>query len=188
MAEDVSTVDEPYFKRSNVMKRSESSTTEGFGLVYLDNINGNVDTIRLIIPNQKTINQNTEAKNAAMDKRFLNISNKVGDEKEQSVAVTHKGKCKSIASDNDFYKARKNMAAEESEEKMMVEAKKHFGKKCFTTSQIRSLSALFLNVETKYDFLVEAYPHVSDPENFGTLEKELANNDIKNRFKKLIEN
>ena len=43
------------FKPSIITKRSESSTTEGFGLVFIDDIgNGINDTIRLLIPNPKT--------------------------------------------------------------------------------------------------------------------------------------
>lgn len=80
------------------------------------------------------------------------------------------------------------MAAEDSEEKMIEEAKKQFIKRCYTTEQIRSLSALFLQVENKYDFFVEAYNHVADPEQFVTMEKELASNEMKSRFKKLMEN
>ena len=42
-----------YYKRSVITKRSESSTTEGFGLVYIDHQDAGVDTIRLLIPNPK---------------------------------------------------------------------------------------------------------------------------------------
>jgi hypothetical protein len=41
------------FIRSVVLRKSESSTTEGFGLVFIDNQNGAIDTIRLLIPNQR---------------------------------------------------------------------------------------------------------------------------------------
>ncbi|HEY1115236.1 MAG TPA: hypothetical protein VGE66_16810, partial [Chitinophagaceae bacterium] len=41
------------YKRSTISKRSESSTTEGFGLVFLDQHTDGVDTIRLLIPNPK---------------------------------------------------------------------------------------------------------------------------------------
>jgi hypothetical protein len=44
-----------YYKRSVITKRSESSTTEGFGLVYLDHLDAGVDTIRLLIPNPKKL-------------------------------------------------------------------------------------------------------------------------------------
>ncbi|RYY84679.1 MAG: hypothetical protein EOO15_18845, partial [Chitinophagaceae bacterium] len=43
------------FHRSQVTRRSESSTTEGFGLVFIDNQEGSNDTIRLLIPNPKYV-------------------------------------------------------------------------------------------------------------------------------------
>ena len=44
------------FKPTVVTKRAESSTTEGFGLVFIDDLgNGANDTIRLLIPNPKPV-------------------------------------------------------------------------------------------------------------------------------------
>lgn len=41
------------FRRSQVTRRSESSTTDGFGLVFIDQEDGSSDTIRLLIPNPR---------------------------------------------------------------------------------------------------------------------------------------
>ncbi len=50
----ITTTDE--YKRSVVTRRSESSTTEGFGLVFTDDSGGgNIDTIRLVIPNPRPV-------------------------------------------------------------------------------------------------------------------------------------
>ncbi|RYY66097.1 MAG: hypothetical protein EOO12_05200 [Chitinophagaceae bacterium] len=46
--------EEPYH-RSLVTRRSESSTTEGFGLVFIDRLGESSDTIRLLIPNPKEV-------------------------------------------------------------------------------------------------------------------------------------
>ncbi|RYY38829.1 MAG: hypothetical protein EOO08_13540 [Chitinophagaceae bacterium] len=43
------------YRRSQVTRRSESSTTEGFGLVFVDNLGEQNDTIRLLIPNPKFV-------------------------------------------------------------------------------------------------------------------------------------
>ena len=51
---ETSTIEEDY-KRSVVTKRSESSTSEGFGLVFIDTYKGVNDTIQLIIPNPKIV-------------------------------------------------------------------------------------------------------------------------------------
>jgi hypothetical protein len=47
-------VEQPY-ARTQVTRRSESSTTEGFGLVFIDNLGSASDTIRLLIPNPKFV-------------------------------------------------------------------------------------------------------------------------------------
>jgi hypothetical protein len=47
-----STLEEPIpYKRSTVLRRSESSTSEGFGLTFVDQYDGGSDTVRLLIPN-----------------------------------------------------------------------------------------------------------------------------------------
>ncbi len=65
---------EPAYKKSVVTKRSESSTTEGFGLVFLDTWpDGSVDTIRILIPEPKAFSGHLEEQKRE-EKKFLNIS------------------------------------------------------------------------------------------------------------------
>ena len=63
------------YKRSVITKKAESSTTDGFGLVFIDdNFNGVKDTIRLIIPNPKAIVSAAAAREAPKEeKKFLEI-------------------------------------------------------------------------------------------------------------------
>src|SRR5215207_9236226 len=49
------------YKRSEIKKLSESSTTEGFGLVYHDRHEGSTDTIRLLIPNPSVAFQQVDS-------------------------------------------------------------------------------------------------------------------------------
>jgi hypothetical protein len=63
----------PAYKPSVVTRRSESSTSEGFGLVFLDDSNGTVDTIRILIPNQNAWSRNDPA-DVPATKKFLEIS------------------------------------------------------------------------------------------------------------------
>jgi len=61
------------YQKSVVTKKSESSTTEGFGLVFVDGLgDGTSDTIRLLIPNSKpgVVAVTEEVKE---DKKFLDI-------------------------------------------------------------------------------------------------------------------
>ena len=59
------------------------------------------------------------------------------------------------------------MAAETNDDGMVNEAKKYFKTKCFTVSQVKNLSALFLNDAGKYKFFDTAYTYVADIENFA---------------------
>lgn len=95
--------------------------------------------------------------------------------------------CKKVASDDDFMKLRKKMAAEEDTDKMIEAAKKTFKKSCFTTEQVRNLSFLFLNDDGKYKFLDASYPYVSDSGNFKDLQSVLTNSYFINRFKAMIQ-
>lgn len=65
--------EEVVYKRSIVTRRAESSTSEGFGLVFTDNVDGVIDTIRLVIPNPKTIFQTGAEEVVKEDKRFLEM-------------------------------------------------------------------------------------------------------------------
>ena len=94
--------------------------------------------------------------------------------------------CRSLATEDDFLKLRKKMAAQKSEENMVVIAKKAFVLKCYTTEQVRNLSALFLKDEGCYNFFDAAYPHVSDTQNYPTLINRLTDSYYINRFKAMI--
>ncbi len=106
-------VQEPEYRKSVVSKKSESSTSEGFGLVFIDDYgNGKKDTIRIVIPNPpKALAEIIEP--AKDDKRFLDLSS--NDTIKQSEAETKpvkaeapaqkqvtKTNCSGVANDNDF--------------------------------------------------------------------------------------
>ncbi len=96
--------------------------------------------------------------------------------------------CKSFATNDDFLKLRKKMAAVDIPEDMISIAKKIFKSKCFTAEQVKNLSVLFLKDSVKYDFFDAVYPFVSDPQNFETLESQLADSYYIKRFKVMIKN
>lgn len=146
------------YKKSIVIKKSESSTTEGFGLTFIDQYaDGANDTIRIIIPNQNTLSE-----------------------------ALVKNNCSTIASENDFLKLRKKMAGQKTEEFMINEAKKEFNAKCFTIEQIKNLGTLFLNEAAKFQFYEAAYPYSSDKNNFTVLQAELKDPYFIHRFKNLL--
>jgi len=174
------------YKKSTVKLKSESSTTTGIGLVFLDVLSDQVtDTIRILIPpdTKKTaaIQQKEE------EKRFLDIPSVDSVEKGTAKTVTTKSNnCKEVALEDDFFKLRKKMAAESNDDGMITEAKKLFKAKCFSTLQVKNLSTLFLTDESKYKFFDIAYQHISDSENFSSLQSELKDEYYITRFKAML--
>ena len=181
---------DPY-KPSVVARRSESSTTEGFGLTFTDSYpEGHTDTIRILIPHPRPVVPVKEEPRE--EKKFLEqvstepapVKNEPGTVTPQAAAP--RNHCPAVADENDFLRIRKRMAAETSDDNMIAEAKKLFKTRCFTTVQIRNLGALFLNDAGKYNFFDAAYPYVSDTENFPGLEAELKDTYYINRFKAML--
>lgn len=189
---------------SKVKRWSESSTSEGFGLVFIDDFsNGMQDTIRLLIPNPKKmevpVSTNKEPKE---EKRFIEIENKDEKNKEENKLAEVKpvvekaasskqsssNNCTEVADETDFLKLRRQMAAKESDDAMISEANNYFKTKCFTSGQIKNLSALFLNDENKYKFFDAAYNHVSDVDKFAALQNEIKDEYYINRFRAMLRN
>lgn len=94
--------------------------------------------------------------------------------------------CKAFATNEDFLKLRKKMAAENDMDNMLKTARKYFRSKCFSTEQIKDLSYLFLTNEGKYKFFDAAYPFTSDSDQYEMLESQLTDAYYLNRFKALI--
>lgn len=188
---------QPY-KPSVVTRRSESSTSEGFGLVFLDVMEDAVDTIRILIPNQNLTFHKEAVQDDTDSRAFLNISTTDVAQTDTTVAAANaklrvaeakrKKGCTEAASEKELFRLRKNMAAGESEEAMIDEAKKAFKKTCFSTEQIKYLGSLFLTTGGKYQFFDAAYDYVSNQEQYGTLQTELHDAYYVNRFKALIAN
>jgi hypothetical protein len=103
------------------------------------------------------------------------------------VGIT-KTNCTQSATEDDFFKLRKKMAAESNDDNMINEAEKIFKGKCFSTQQIKNLGALFLTDQGKYKFFDAAYLYVNDPENFNSLQSELKEEYFINRFKAMLRN
>ena len=176
------------YKRSVVKLKSESSTTAGIGLVFLDILSDQItDTIKVLI--QPDIKKTIPVQSNQEEKKFLDIPpvDSVAVEKEATQkAPVKSNNCKTVAVEDDFFKLRKKMAGENNDDAMISEAKKTFKTKCFSTTQVRNLSALFLTDESKYKFFDAAYQYVSDLENFSTLQTALKDEYFINRFKAMI--
>ena len=189
------------YKSTVVKKKSESSTTEGFGLVFIDDFgNGINDTIRLLIPNPKSV-VTFMKEEPKEEKKFIDILPDTVKKKEETVTEVKSvmsensdekkilnNNCTSIADESDFFKLRKNMAAVDGDDNMIAEAKNYFKTKCFTTDQVKNLGLLFLNDVGKYNFFDLAYPYVSDSDKYRVLQSELKDPYYVNRFKAMLRN
>ena len=183
------------YKPSVVTRRSESSTTEGFGIVYHDVNEGKTDTIRILIPTSKNnLSEDLAVDSQVPEKKvdttaIINQNEtaaKATEENNNKPVENPPTNCKSIASDKDFMKLRKNMAAKENDEAMIDEAKKSFKNKCFSVEQVRYLSTLFLTSAAKYQFFDVAYEHVTNKKEFSALQSELKDEYYLKRFKALV--
>ncbi|NTS41157.1 DUF4476 domain-containing protein [Flavisolibacter sp. BT320] len=207
--EPVVTLNETNFKRSLVTRYAESSTTEGFGIVYVDKQEEKMDTIRILIPPSKvklddgaqtaslsqieknTISTPTEAKQLEVKSPEEKPENKPVQEEKAAVTQTAvappiASSCKEVASDKDFMKLRSKMASRQTDESMIDEAKKVYRSKCFNVEQLRYLSSLFLTSAAKYQFFDASYNYVSDKQNFASLKAEIRDEYYLNRFKALV--
>jgi hypothetical protein len=183
------------YKPSVVTRHSESSTTEGFGVVYFDKSDESIDTIRVLIPAVKTKLEtettpsvDVQAKenvDSLAETAKAEIDSKAK-ETQPAGSIENKSLCKNTATDKDFLKLRKRMAAGDTDEEMIDEAKKDFKNKCYSVEQIRYLSTLFLTSAAKYQFFDAAYEHVSDKNNFPSLGAEIKDDYYARRFKALV--
>jgi hypothetical protein len=186
------------YKPSVVSRYSESSTTEGFGVIYFDKNETLTDTIRILIPAPRVklvadtetasgtdaIAKSAEINSGPETKKVE--SNNTASENTTVAASTNSTNCKNIASDKDFLKLRRKMAAKENNDAMLDEARKEFRTKCYSVEQVRNLSSLFLTSASKYQFFDIAYYNVSDKSNFVSLGTEIKDEHYTRRFKALI--
>jgi len=182
--EEIKTVTLQEYKKSVVVKKSESSTTDGFGLTFVDQYdNGQRDTIHIVIPKPVALTKDP-GQLRQDEKQFLDITTET---KEVKAPVAKNiNSCTSTASESDFIRLRKRMAAQMTEEAMINEAKRGFKTKCFTTEQIKHLGSLFRNEPARFQFFEAAYPYSKDRENFAVLQDELKENYFIYRFKNLL--
>lgn len=174
------------YKKSVVVKKSESSTTEGFGITFVDEYtDGQKDTIQIIIPNQSSILAKMDDQ-PEDESRFIDVKELPRQDKLSRTKNIANNNCSSVASENDFLKLRKKMVGQKTDDSMINEAEKVFKAKCFTIEQVKNLGNLFLNEAGKFQFYEAAYPHSSDRDNFTVLQAEFKDNYFIHRFKNLV--
>ena len=184
----------------------------GRSIIYIDKTGGANDTVTIFIPAEKPVKtavlkepvadrepavpqqeiasvKETAPVTSAKDKRFLDIDLENPNTKNTATnTLSFNSDCKANASDDDFLKIRKKMAAETTDEGMVDAAKKFFKVKCYSVEQVKNLSLLFLSDAGKYSFFDASYAHIYDTQNFASLESQLKEEYFINRFKAMIRN
>jgi hypothetical protein len=74
------------------------------------------------------------------------------------------------ATEEDFFKTRKKIIAEDNDDDRIVVALKQFKLKCYSVLQIKNLAIIFLTDEGKYKLVDAAYPYTHESEVYSTLE------------------
>ena len=183
---EVETISKQQYKKSVVVKKSESSTSDGFGLTFIDQYpGGQKDTIEIIIPNPVSTLNNANNQLAEAKKNTAN-NEPPKEVKLPDVKVLAKNDCSSNASESDFIKLRKKMAGQKTDESMINEAKRGFKAKCYTIEQIKNLGYLFLNEAAKFQFYEAAYPYSNEKNNFKKLQSEFKDTYFIHRFNNLV--
>ena len=188
--------------KSKITKISELKGGEAIYLTYVDELENQNDTINILIPDNKIQPAKVAKSNDQKELKFLEIpSQKAKDtipvntqpQVEESVTPSKNqisnvifSRCTTSASNNDFLKLRKKMAAAPDSDGMVTEAKKSFKVMCYTTEQIKNLAYLFLTDQARYQFFDASYPYVSDTSNFTSLSIMLADAYYITRFKAML--
>ncbi|MCF3109468.1 DUF4476 domain-containing protein [Niabella sp. CC-SYL272] len=186
-----------------VVKLSQHSSGTGTVVVYEDRTGEKAEQIEITIPPsaevpeekapEAAIKETTDqpASAAKSDQQFAvkekpSIPQEPETRRKKEAPQTVSGNCKSVATEGDFLKLRRDMAGKENDDQMIEEARRAFKNKCYSTAQVKYISSMFLSNAGKYNFFEAARAHVSDPENFSALQSEIKDSFYKEKFNSLI--
>lgn len=167
---------------------SNPTTDKKFLDIELENPNNRNESLKADETSSKTVLAQRAASQGVLPVQEKPLMQQEAANSTALMPLTINSDCKSLATDEDFYKARKKMAAVNTDEDMINVAKKLFRSKCYTTEQVRNLGLLFLEDAGKYNFYDAAYPFVNDTYNFSKLESQLSDPYYITRFKAMLRN
>lgn len=130
-------------------------------------------------------NQQPEPKKE-IDTNSALISTQKETEPAKEISAVLKPECKQVLSENEMDKFRKKMVSTGSDQKMIDIVRKGIQSKCITTEQVKSLGALFLSDDGRYNFFNAVYRLVTDVNVFPSLESQLVDPVYKKRFRDLL--
>lgn len=132
-----------------------------------------------------------EAEKVVASKPIVTINNTTSNTpyiQNDKPIVNFNSDCKAFATEDDFYKTRKKIAMEASDDEMVEVAKKLFKQKCYSVAQVKNLSLIFVSDNGKYKLFDAAYAFTTDTQNFASLEEQLKDSYYINRFKAMLRN
>lgn len=146
--------------KTNVAKFFERTAATGIDQIYIDNTNKKkADTIAILIPLSK---DTVKAKTPVSVKTAVTTA--------ALIPAPEVKKCKVLATDDDFYRVRLDMASATTNDAMILFAKNYFKVKCYSVEQIKNLGVLFLSEESRCHFFEAAQPYISDSEKYPSLQ------------------
>jgi len=95
--------------------------------------------------------------------------------------------CTAELAEESFLQLRARMAGAQDEDEMLLMVRRVVRSQCFSVSQARRLSNIFLYEESRYRFFDSIYGHVTDPEHFSDLGSFLTDPIYKKRFEALLQ-
>ncbi len=162
-------------------KIRDAEMLDGIEQIYVEKNNNKIDTISIFIPFKKIISADT----------VKEITQPIIEEKKMAsnnldVIQLKEVDCNELATEFDY----KNFIAELQRNPVIKNklalAATILKKKCYTTSQIKKLSVLFMYDKAKLDFFKLAINSIADIRNFHFLENEIKDESIKQDFLDLL--
>lgn len=131
---------------------------------------------------------NKQTENKATEEVKEQVSTPVKeDEKVTNTANTIQAlACTNAIEESEVDKLKKKIVSAGNEEKMLAAVRKAVQNKCITTTQVKSLGALFPSDDSRFNFFNTIYTSVSDTQNLGSLDTQLIDPVYKKRYKALL--
>ncbi len=146
--------------KNKISKTFERVAAKGIDQIYVDNTNRKkADTIAILIP---LIIDTLKAKKIVPVKPVV--------APVTVIKTAPVKRCAAVATNDDFYRVRLDMAAATTDDAMILAGKKFFKMKCYSTDQIKNLGFLFLAEGSRFRFFESAKPFISDAENYPSLQ------------------
>ena len=117
---------------------------------------------------------------------YSSTDSNVNSSKNISTSTLTNANCKEMATDDDVAKLKKKIIGEKDPDIMIVVAKKILKAKCVTTDQVKTIGALFLNDEARYNFYEALYSSTYDHGNYPSLQSQLLDPYYKKRFQTML--